>query len=219
MKAIRYNKDFFRVLLVLFSFTLTSCQTRGEAQTMSPITANSSSTPEPTLTPLPPPFFDRFVSSLINGNANQVVGVFVDGVLALRVVQQPASNPGYVSTKKDVATYFAMVYQYMKNTGLLAHNSLAGIYYFDLQPGQSVVLIYGDGSTAEYVVSDIDQFQALDPHSPTSNFVNLSTGEALTATQLFSLVYGGSSRTTFQTCIAQGGESAWGRLFVIATQE
>lgn len=219
MKAIRYNKDFFRVLLVLFSFTLTGCQTRGEAQTMSPITANSSSTPEPTLTPLPPPFFDRFVSSLINGNANQVVGVFVDGVLALRVVQQPASKPGYVSMKHDVATYFAMVYQYMKNTGLLADNSHAGIYFYDLQPGQSAVLIYGDGSTAEYVVSDIDQFQALDPHSVTSNFVNLSTGEALTATQLFSLVYGGSSRTTFQTCIAQGGESAWGRLFVIATQE
>jgi len=159
---------------------------------------------EPTLTPQPAPFLDRFVASLVNGHTNQVVGVFVDGVLALKVVQQPATDPGYISTDEGVATYFTQVMSMTGNSGLLAHNYLAGIYYFNLKPGQSVVLIYGDGHTAEYAVSDIDQFQVLSPTSPSSNFVNMSTGETLTATDLFYLVYSGSSRTTFQTCIAQG---------------
>ena len=176
-------------------------------------------TPEPTLTPLPPPFLDLFVASLINGNAKQVVGVFVDGIMALKVVQQPASNAGYVSSENGVATYFTMVYKYKGNNGLLAHNNHAGIYYYDLRPGQSVVLIYGNGSTVEFVVAEIDQFQAMSPNDPSSDFVNISTGEALSAGQLFNLVYGGSSRTTFQTCIAQGDEGSWGRLFEIAPQE
>lgn len=184
-------------------------------------TATSEPTPtsEPTLTPLPPPFFDVFVSSLVNGRANQVVGVFVDGVMALKVVQQPAADPAYVSTEPGAATYFTLVTKMTGNTGLLAHNYLAGVYYYNLRPGQSVVIIHGDGSTAEYVVSDIDNFQALSPNSPTSNFVNMSTGETLTATDLFYQVYAGSSRTTFQTCIAQGNEPSWGRLFVVAPHE
>lgn len=182
-------------------------------------TPEYTATPEPTPTPKPPPFFDQFVSSLVNGNSWQVVGVFVDKLLALKVVQQPASNPAYVSSLNDVATYFTLVMKITGNTGLLAHNYLAGIYYFDLRPGQSVVLIYGDGRTEEYVVSNSQQFQALSPNSPTSNFVSIATGETLTSTDLFYRVYGGGSRTTLQTCIAQGNEPSWGRLFVIAPQE
>jgi hypothetical protein len=184
-----------------------------------PPTPEYTATPEPTLTPLPPPFYDTFVASIVNGNASQVVGVYVDEVMVLKVVQQPTDNPAYVSTLEDTATYFAMVEEITGNTGLLAHNYLAGIYYYDLQPGQIVMLIYGDGSTEEYIVSESDEFQALNPESATSSFVDLSTGETLTSTDLFYRVYGGSSRTTFQTCIAQGSEDSWGRLFVISPQE
>jgi hypothetical protein len=178
-----------------------------------------SPTLQPTLTPLPPPFFDQFVSALMNGNASQVVGVYVDDVLALRVVQQPPNDPAYVSNLKEIATYFAMVMQYTGNTGLLAHNYLAGLYYFDLLPGQEVILIYGDGRTESYFVSYEEEYQALSPNSPTSSFVDLLTGETLTSADLFYRVYGGASRTTFQTCIAQGSIDSWGRLFVIALQE
>ena len=238
MTKLRVN-SIKQVVLLALSFTITGCQNRGElfittapsllstntaTFDVTPTTSDTPTpeytpTPEPTLTPLPPPFFDLFVASLINGNKNQVVGIFVDGLMALKVVQQPSSNPGYVSTEMDVATYFTMVINLTGNHGLLAHNYLAGIYYYDLVPGQSVVLIYGDGSTVEYVVSDIEQFQALNPTSPSSNFVNVSTGEGLSAEQLFYRVYGGDSRTTLQTCIALGDEDSWGRLFVIAPQE
>ncbi|HCS38881.1 MAG TPA: hypothetical protein DIW44_04760 [Anaerolineaceae bacterium] len=179
----------------------------------------STATPLPTPTPLPPPFLDTFIENLKNGNAGQVVGVYVEDVLSLRVVQQPSSDAAYVSTLPNTATYFSMVRNITGNTGLLAHNYLAGAYFFNLSPGQLVTLIYGDGSTDEYVVSNVDEFQALNPSSPTSNFVSLSSGETLSSTDLFYRVYGGGTRTTFQTCIAQGNEDSWGRLFVIAPLE
>lgn len=179
----------------------------------------STATPLPTPTPLPPPFLDTFIENLKNGNAGQVVGVYVEDVLSLRVVQQPSSDAAYVSTLPNTATYFSMVRNITGNTGLLAHNYLAGAYFFNLSPGQLVTLIYGDGSTDEYVVSNVDEFQALNPSSPTSNFVSLSSGETLSSTDLFYRVFGGGTRTTFQTCIAQGNENAWGRIFVIAPLE
>jgi len=196
--------------------TSTPTETATPVVTATPI---STATPLPTPTPLPPPFLDTFIENLKNGNAWQVVGVYVEDVLSLRVVQQPSSDAAYVSTLPNTATYFGMVQSVTGNTGLLAHNYLAGAYFFDLQPGQLVTLIYGDGTTEEYVVSSAEEYQALSPNSPTSNFVSLSSGETLTSTDLFYRVFGGGTRTTFQTCIAQGNEDSWGRIFVIAPLE
>lgn len=108
-------------------FTLTPVDTPTQAFTSTP---QSTATLQPTPTPLPPPLFDRFVTAIINGKANQVVGVYVEGVLALRVIQQPSSQPAFVSGANNVATYFAMVKRQTGNHGLLAHNFLAGKYYF-----------------------------------------------------------------------------------------
>jgi len=188
--------------------------TRTEIPTITP-----TPTQLPTPTPRAAPFFDQFVTAIMNGDPARVVGVYVENVLALKVVQQPNNNPSFVSGVKGVATYFSMVHAQTGNTGLLAHNYLAGVYYYDLMPGEVVVLIYGDGRTEEFVVADSLQFQALNPTSPTSSFVNVTTGERLTSTALFRRVYGGSYKTTFQTCIAQGNEPSWGRLFVIAPQD
>ncbi len=210
--------------LKITEFTHTITATTTPTITLTPLptftpTSEYTATPEPTLTPKPAPFFDTFVASLVNGNSWQVVGIYVEGLMALQVVQQPDSNPAYVSTQKDVVTYFTMVRKLTGNTGLVAHNYLAGLYYFQLQPGQSVFLIYGDGNTEEYVISESEEYQAVSPRSPTSNFISVATGEALTSSQLFYRVYGGASHTTMQTCIAQGAEDSWGRLFVIAPIE
>ncbi len=202
--------------------TFTPTETATPGATFTPTataTSISTATPIPTPTPLPAPFLDTFIANLVNGNQWQVVGVYVEDVLALRVVQQPSSDPAYVSTLQNTATYFAMVNQVTGNTGLLAHNYLAGVYFFNLSPGQEVVMIYGDGNTDSYIVSGFQEYQALSPNSPTSNFVNLETGETLSSTDLFYRVFGGGTKTTFQTCIAQGSEDSWGRLFVIAPLE
>ena len=166
-------------------------------------------------TPGKPPF-DRFVEQVKNGNSNQIVGVYVENVLALRVVQQPPSNPAYVSNINGTATQFLLAFTMAGNAGLLAHNYLSGGLFFQLNPGDVVQLIYGDGAVWEYEVGDIQEYQALNPTSPTSNFINLATGESLSANDLFNHIYTGAHHLAFQTCIQRDNLDTWGRLFVIA---
>jgi hypothetical protein len=160
--------------------------------------------------------FDAFVLTVMNGNPNEIVGVYVENVLALRVVQQPSNDPAWVSTNDGEATEFLLAFVYAGNIGLLAHNYLAGRYFFNLEDGDIVQLIYGDGSVFDYEISQILEYQALQPESVDSDFVDLLTGETLTATNLFYTVYGGDHHLTFQTCIDRDNNSEWGRLFPMA---
>lgn len=166
-------------------------------------------------TPGKPPF-DRFVEQVKNGNSSQIVGVYVENVLALRVVQQPTSNPAFVSNIKGTATQFLLAYTVAGNIGLLAHNYLSGGLFFQLKPGDVVQIVYGDGAVWDYEVGDIQEYQALNPNSPTSDFVNLTTGETLSANDLFNRIYSGQHHLAFQTCIRRDNLDTWGRLFVIA---
>jgi hypothetical protein len=188
-------------------------------------TVQNTPTPEILATPTAAPdrIFDAFVEKVKNGNAAVIVGVYVQGVLALPVIQQPVNSkgeptdPGFVSTTDDIATQFLYAYIYADgNIGLLAHNYLAGRYFFNIQSGDIVEIIYGDGRVEDYAIDEIRQYQALSPRSPTSNFLDLETGETLTSTDLFYRVYGGDKRVTFQTCIDRDNNSEWGRIFPIA---
>lgn len=167
--------------------------------------------------------FDAFVARVKNGRADKIVGVYVQNVLALPVIQQPADangnpiNPGFVSENDDEATQFLYAYIFADgNIGLIAHNYLAGRYFFNLQIGDLVELIYGDGRVEEYVIAEMPSYRALSPRSTTSDFEDLKTGAIMTSTELFYRVYGGEKRVTFQTCIARDNDSEWGRLFPIA---
>ncbi len=166
--------------------------------------------------PAPRPEFDSFVERIKNGNAEQVVGIYIENVLALRVVQQPPDDPNYVSNVKGVATQFALAYQVAGNVGLLAHNYLSGALFFDIKNGNIAQLVYGDGRVDEYEVTDYHEYQALTPDSPTSDFLDLSTGETLSASDLFNRIYTGEHHLVFQTCIAQDNIDTWGRLFVLS---
>jgi hypothetical protein len=132
------------------------------------------------------------------------------------VVQQPANNAGYVSSTDGVLTQFRMPSQF-GNVGLLAHNMLAGKIFFELEVGQEVRLVYGDGRVETFIIERVLRYQAFRPNSPYSDFRDLSTDEILTADQVFRKAYTGDRHVTFQTCIAAEGVSTWGRIFVIAT--
>ena len=120
-----------------------------------------------------------------------MVGIWVDNVLALQVVYQPSSNPGYVSTEDEVATYFLYPWQKAGNHGLLAHNYLAGRYFFNLKLGDIISLVWGDGDYEDFEITQIKDYQALQPDNPYSNFIDLDSGEQLTREQRFSRsVYG-----------------------------
>ncbi len=161
------------------------------------------------------PDFGEFAKSVQNNQAGVLRGVYVPGVLALPVVQQPAGDAGYVSLNDGEITQFNMAAQF-GNVGLLAHNNLAGRLFSQLAAGQEVRLVYGDGKVEYFVVTQIVQFQALQPTSPYSSFRDVSNNENLTTQQMFNKVYRGDYHVTFQTCIAANGEPSWGRLFVIA---
>lgn len=156
-----------------------------------------------------------FISSVQDGNPESLRGIYIAGVMAYPIVHQPAGNPGFVSSNGDTVTQFGIAAQF-GNIGLLAHNYLAGANFYQLKQGDMIVLIYGDGRTQSFLVEEIQQYQALQPFSPYSNFRDLETDAVLTAEQLFNKVYRGDFHLTLQTCIEHEGNLSWGRLFIIA---
>lgn len=167
------------------------------------------------LAELPLPDFSSFVESVKDGNATALKGVFVPSVLSYPVIQQPVGNPGFVSQNASVVTQFSMASE-VGNVGLLAHNHLAGKSFMNLNVGDEVRLVYGDGTVEYFIVTDTLEYQALQPYSPYSEFRDLETNQTLTAVDLFGKVYRGDRHVTFQVCIEANGIDAWGRLFVIA---
>jgi len=162
------------------------------------------------------PIFDQFIQDIKTDEADKIVGLWVEDVLALRVVYQPTNQPGFVSTLDRIATYFLYPWKHAGNHGLLAHNYLAGRYFFDMGVGDIIQLVFGDGNYMDFEVTEIKEFQALEPNNPYGNFIDLETGEQLTANNVFIEVYMGDFHTTLQTCIAHGGNSEWGRQFTVA---
>ena len=162
------------------------------------------------------PDFAEFSKTVQNHEANILRGVYVPDVLALPIAQQPAGNAGYVTGHTGEVTQFGMAAQF-GIVGLLAHNHLSGNLFSKLGIGQEVRLVYGNGVVEYFVITQILQYQALEPNSQYSSFRDLSNNELLTAEQLFNKVYRGERHVTFQTCIASPESMSWGRLFVLAT--
>ena len=142
-------------------------------------------------------------------------GVSIHDEGSFLVVQQPPGDTNYVSKNKGEVTQFASASRY-GNIGLLAHNHLSGRSFSQLAVGQEVRLVYGDGKTESFIVTEVLQYQALQPNNPYSEFRNVVDSKTLTAEQMFKRVYFGDRHVTFQTCIAKDGNASWGRLFVIA---
>jgi len=162
------------------------------------------------------PTISRFVHTLDLTTANTLTGIYIPDTFAYGVVQQPLSAPGYVSDDNNVLTQFRMADDY-GTTGLLAHNHLAGINFSSVLPGQTIVTVQGDGSLEYFHVYAVERYQAVSPNSPYSNFRSLDYSSTdISATQLFMHVYAQPGNLVLQTCIANGDEPSWGRLFILA---
>ena len=110
--------------------------------------------------------------------------VFVPNSFSYNVVQQPESNPYYVSSKRELVTEFRMARQY-NNIGLLAHNNLAGSKFKNLTLGQKIYVIHENGKTDRYTVSAIRRFKALESTKTESNFVDLDSSQTYSASEVF----------------------------------
>lgn len=161
------------------------------------------------------PLLNVFVSQVKNGQSDQLRGVYIPGILAAPVVQQPAGKDEFVSPRQNILTQFGLASEF-GSTGLLAHNNLAGASFSQLETDQKIYLIYGDGQIKTFVVTKILRYQALEPNSTSSKFIDLNTQDSLRAAEVFSKVYNRQGKVVFQTCISAGDEPSWGRLFVVA---
>jgi hypothetical protein len=149
-------------------------------------------------------------------DADQIVGVYVPGIFSLPVLQQPEDKPWFVSSAPKTITQFKLAGDY-GSLGFLAHNTLAGGVFYELDIGDEILVVYGDGELARFKVGEIRRYQALDPDSPYSVFREMNgSGKELTSTELFHLIYAKPHRAVFQTCLEAEGDPNWGRYFVIA---
>ena len=98
------------------------------------------------------PGLAEFASGLLNGSVDDVVGVYIEGVLALPVVQQPGGRPDFVATEPNMLTQFSLPRTYGA-VGILAHNYLSGSRFPQLREGTEIVLVYGGGQIKRYQVS------------------------------------------------------------------
>jgi hypothetical protein len=161
------------------------------------------------------PLQDVLVSPRRGGQAESVRGIYIPELLTAPVVQQPSEDPEFISTEENTLTQFGLASSF-GSIGLLAHNYLAGASFSQLERGQKFYLIYGDGAMSAFVITEILRYQALNPNSTSSEFVDLDSNRLLTAHDLFAKVYKRRGQVIFQTCIAAGQEPSWGRLFIIA---
>lgn len=141
-----------------------------------------------------------------------VVGVFAPGAFAAPVVQQPSSNPVYVSAHEDEVTQFRTA-EKAGSIGLLAHNYLQGKTFFQLEAGSRLHVVYGDGRTEAYQVYAIKDYQALTLYT----FRDLETQTSIGQYPLFDQIYRAEGdRVVLQTCIQKGNNLIWGRRFILA---
>lgn len=183
----------------------------GDSEAITGTVANRSSNLQPL------PTLDEFVSKVADNRGERVVGVYVPDVLALRVLQQPSGNPGFVTSAPDAVSQFGLAAEH-GTIGILAHNYLSGDQFFRLAAGQSVVVVRADGTRERFRIDSVHRYRALSPSSAVSDFIELDDqGRRVSALELFNQMYASEGQLVFQTCIARDGNLYWGRLFVVAT--
>lgn len=161
------------------------------------------------------PSLVEFARQVGNGQTDDLRGVYIEGILAASIVQQPVGMDDFVSPWQNIVTQFGMASRF-GSTGLLAHNYLAGETFALLREGHEIHLVFGDGRVDTYIVSEILRYQALVPESTSSAFLDLENPGTLTYADLFARIYNRPGWVIFQTCIQAGEDLSWGRLFVIA---
>lgn len=159
-----------------------------------------------------------FISQVMNGNSEQVTGIWLPNLTGLMVEEQPAGKSGFVSDQPDKVTHFQLAADF-GSIGLLAHSYLAGAFFNDLELDQTIIIIYGDGSTDKYKITEIRQYQALDPDNALTNFAAIDNGgKKISQEDLFYEIYNHPGRLILQTCILFNNDNQWGRKFIIATK-
>ncbi len=161
------------------------------------------------------PRLEEFIRQVDDSTAFGPLGLYVNGKMALRIVQQPNGDPKYVSQESDTATQFYRA-RLFGTIGLLAHNFLSGREFLTLQPGQDLIVVYGDRKIEHFKVSEITDYQRMTLADIHSDFMEVNSGLHSSADQVFARYYERGHVLTLQTCLARNGVSDWGVRFIMA---
>jgi hypothetical protein len=140
-------------------------------------------------------------------------GIYAPGVFAFPITQQPEDQNLYVSVKRNLVTLFRAA-QNNGITGLLAHNFLAGAFFYNLELGQEVWLVEGNEKSQVYQITGIEQFQKIE-RGADDVFIDLQTKESLSVSEVFDRFYTGEPRLVLQTCLEKDGDLNWGLTFFV----
>lgn len=160
------------------------------------------------------PSLDEFIARVSDGTS-EVRGVFAPGILSMRVVEQPNGDFLYIDPDAEAATEYSLASD-AGSLGLIAHNYSGGAAFHNLEIGQEITLVTGDGQIQRFEVAVINTYQAMSPEDPYSLFIDLATGVQMDSSSVFAANYLEEGTLVLQTCIEKDGEWSWGRLFVIA---
>jgi hypothetical protein len=122
------------------------------------------------------------------------------------VTQQYGNGPLWVSSLPDTLTQFNRG----DGIGLLAHNTGAGAAILMLTTGDVIIIYDENDNSSVYIVDTIYRYRVFDLHY----FRDLATGAWLDGWGLLAAMY--ADGLTLQTCISNGDNLTWGRLFVHA---
>lgn len=172
-------------------------------------------TPPAIVMPPGQPALDEFVRTVVDGDPGALRGLYVQDVLALRILQQPPGDPAFIAFEEGTATLFQDALAF-RAFGLLAHNFLSGREFFSLQQGQDLFLVFGDGGLKRYQVSEIADYQRLNVADLRSDFLALADNRQTSADQLFARFYQTAEQLVLQTCIERAGLPSWGVRFIRA---
>ncbi len=161
------------------------------------------------------PALEAFIPQVIDGQAGSVRGLYIPGLIALRIVQQPDGQYDFISYEEDTATQFQSP-SLFGVIGLLAHNFLSGRSFFQIVPGELLTIVYGDGQTEAFQVAEIHDYQRLAELDLHSDFQDLANNQTLSADQVFQYYYQGQRHLTLQTCLEKDGNWNWGIRMITA---
>jgi hypothetical protein len=171
--------------------------------------ANNSMTPEQEVK------LREFVKAVTTGEGEKITGLFVPEYGGFYVIQQPDNLDGTVSPVEGVLTQFNRPSK-GGVIGLLAHNFAAGKWFNKFEVGDLLYTVLGNGETTAYRLTEKVEYRAIDGKNVQTDFVDLTSGSTRNVDQVYQRVYTGKPHLTLQTCLQQGDDLTWGRLFLLA---
>ncbi len=161
--------------------------------------------------PANPVSLSLFIQEVTNGAAQEITGLYISNLFSYPVIQQPDNQPAYVSPEADRVTQFQSASSF-GSLGFVAHNTLAGMKFPEINAGNLISVVYGDGHYRQYQVRQIRTLQAVQPNNPYSSFIDLSTHQLLSVEDVFYQTYGVKNQLILQTCISYQGLELMGAL-------